>query len=313
MTKGKLLFGVIVVGALCAIGAVAQSEPATNGVPVQIVVTVEAHHGSDVPAVSANDVMVMEGKERDRVTDWVPAQGEHAGLELFVLIDDSAARDVGLQLGDIRKFIDEQPNSAQIGIAYMQNGIARVEQNLTNDHAAADKALRLPMGVRGGNASPYFALTDLLKRWPKSNNRREVLMVSDGIDLYYGSGDLQDPYLAAAIDDAQKSGVLVSAIYYPGVGHFGHSYWQTYWGQMYLAELADRTGGESYYIGMTGAPVAVAPFLKDLTNRLNHQYLLTFIAKPEKKAGLRKVKIRTEVPNAELVAAEQVFVSATPE
>jgi hypothetical protein len=82
---------------------------------------------------------------------------------------------------------------------------------------------------------------------------------------------------------------------------------------MYLAELADRTGGESYYIGMTGAPVAFAPFLKDLANRLNHQYLLTFIAKPEKKAGLRKVKIRTEVPNAELVAPEQVFVSATPE
>ncbi len=313
MMKGKFLFGMMGVVALCAIGAVAQSAPATNGVPVQMVVTVEAHHGSDFPAVSANDVMVMEGKDRDRVTDWVPARGEHAGLELFILIDDSAARDIGLQLDDIRKFIDEQPNSAQIGIAYMQNGIARVAQNLTNDHAAADKALRLPMGVRGANASPYFALADLLKRWPKSNNRREVLMVSDGIDLYYGSGDLQDPYLEAAIDDSQKGGVLVSAIYYPGVGHFGHSYWQTYWGQLYLAELADRTGGESYYIGMTGAPVAFAPYLKELANRLNHQYMLTFVAKPEKKAGLRKVKVRTEVPNAELVAPEQVYVPGTPE
>lgn len=138
-------------------------------------------------------------------------------------------------------------------------------------------------------------------------------MVTDGIDYYYGSGDLLDPYLSAAIEDAQKGGVLVSAIYYPGVGHFGHSYWQNYWGQMYLAELADRTGGEAYYIGMTGAPVAFAPFLKDAANRLNHQYILSFVAKPEKKAGLRKVKVRTEVPNTELVSADQVFVPGTPE
>jgi len=307
------LFGGFVLAAAGVGNLAAQQAPATNGVPVQMVVTVEAHHGSEVPAISSSDVMVNEGKERDQVTDWVPAQGEHAGLEFFILIDDSSSAGVGLQLNDIRKFIDEQPSSTLIGVAYMQNGIARVEQNLTTDHAAADKALRLPMGIRGVNASPYFAISDLMKRWPKSNNRREALVISDGIDLFYGSGDLLDPYLETAIEDAQKGGVPVSAIYNPGEGHSGHSYWLTYWGQMYLAELAERTGGEAYYIGMTGAPVAFAPYLKDVANRLNHQYILTFVAKPEKKAGFRKVKIRTEVPKAELVAAEQVYVPATPE
>jgi len=291
--------------------AAQQSE--TNGTPVQMVVTVEPHKGAEMPALSAGDVMVMEGKDRDRVTDWVPAQGDHAGLELYVLIDDSLDRSVALQFNDIRKFIDEQPSTTQVGIAYMQNGIARVEQDLTNDHALADKALRLPLGIRGVNASPYFAITDLIKRWPKSNNRHEVLVVSDGIDLYYGTGDLQDPYLQSAIEDAQKAGILVSVIYSPGVGHFGHSYWQTYWGQLYLAELADKTGGESYYTGLTGAPVEFAPYLSDLASHLKHQYVLGFVAKPEKKAGLRKVKIRTEVPKVDLVAPDQVFVPATPE
>jgi hypothetical protein len=302
------IFAAISVGSLAA-----QPASAPNGVPVQMVVTVEAHKGSEVPAVSANDVMVQEGKDRDAVTDWIPAQGQHAGLELFILIDDSSGRSVDTQLSDIRKFIDGQPGSARIGVAYMQNGTARIVQDLTSDHEAASKSLRLPLGTAGANASPYFAFSDLMKRWPKSDNRREVLMVTNGIDLYYGSGDLQDPYLSAAIDDAQKGGVQVSAIYSPGVGHFGHSYWLTYWGQMYLAELADRTGGEAYYIGMTGPPVAFAPYLNDLAERLNHQYILTFIAKPEKKAGLRRVKVRTEVPNAELVSADQVFVPAMPE
>jgi hypothetical protein len=75
-----------------------------------------------------------------------------------------------------------------------------------------------------------------------------------------------------------RAGITVSAIYTPGVGHFGHSYWQTYWGQIYLSQLADETGGEAYYIGFTGPPVSFTPFLEDAGKRLMHQYLLTFLA-----------------------------------
>jgi hypothetical protein len=286
----------------------AQLAPAANGVPAHMVVTVEPHHGSDVPAVNREDVMVYEGKDRDTVTEWIPAQGEHAALELVILLDDGSNASLGSQLQDIRQFISGQPASAKIGIAYMQNGIAKIEQNPTSDHAQATKALRLPMGMSGANGSPYFSLTDLIKRWPESTARREVLMVSDGIDRYYGTGDMLDPYLDEAIDGAQRAGILVSAIYTPGVGHFGHSYWQTYWGQLYLAQVADRTGGESYYIGMTGAPVSFVPYLDDLTRRLSHQYLLTFLAKPPKKAGWQQVKLRTEVSNVDLVSADRIYV-----
>ncbi len=321
MKKKWFLFGVMVALAIgtfsgmFSVSAVAQQEATANGVPAHMVVTVEAAHGSDVPAVSREDVVVKEGKNRDRVTDWVPAQGDHAGLELFILMDDSSSTSIGNQLEDIRKFIDGQPSSAKIGVAYMRNGIAMIAQNLTTDHALAAKALRLPMGIGGVNASPYFALTDLLKRWPESeeqsSNRREVFMATDGVDRYYGSGDLLDPYLADAIEKAQRAGVIVSAIYTPGVGHFGHSYWRTYWGQIYLAKLAEETGGESYYIGFMGPPVAFAPYLSQFADRLNHQYLLTFVAQPEKKAGLRPVKVTTEVSNADLVSADSVYVPAS--
>jgi hypothetical protein len=296
---------------ICVCGAAnlsAQDVP--SGVPAHLVVTVEAHHGSEVPVINREDVMVMEGKERDPVTEWIPAQGDHTSLEFFVLLDDGSNASLGLQLDEIRKFMNAQPASTKIGVAYMQNGIAKIAQNLTADHAQAAKALRIPMGLRGANGSPYFALSDLAKHWPESNARREVLMVSDGIDLYYGGGDTQDPYLAEAIDDAQRAGILVSVIYTPGVGHFGHSYWQTYWGQLYLAQVADQTGGEAYYIGLTGPPVTFAPYLDDLTQRLNHQYLLTFLAKPQKKAGWQRVRLRTEVPHADLVSADKVYVPA---
>jgi len=58
------------------------------------------------------------------------------------------------------------------------------------------------------------------------------------------------------------------------------------------------------------SPVNFVPYLDDLTHRLSHQYLLAFLAKPQKKAGLRQVKVMTEMPNAELVAADRVYVPA---
>ncbi|HEY1657335.1 MAG TPA: hypothetical protein VGG14_03240 [Candidatus Sulfotelmatobacter sp.] len=295
---------------LCGLPLLSAQSAESNGVPVHMIVTVEPRKGSDVQTISRQDVLVSQNKQRDTVTEWAPAPADGSGLEFFILLDDSSNMTLGSQLDDIRKFADELPAAAKVGIAYMQNGMAQIVQSLTTDHAQAGKALRLPLGTPGGNGSPYFSLSDLVKRWPAGASRREVLMVSDGIDEYYGAGNWQDPYLDAAIEDAQRAGIIVSALYSPGAGHFGHSYYQTYWGQLYMSKLADRTGGESYYIGMTGPPVAFAPYLDDARSRLTHQYFLTFLAKPPKKAGLEQVRITTEVPNVDLVAAGQVYVPA---
>lgn len=303
----KVLSSVLLFAAL---GLAAQTAP-TNGPIVHMLVSVEAHHGENVPTIQREDVMVYEGRDRDRVVDWVPAQGDHAGLDLVILLDDGSNISLGSKLEDIRQFIFAQPSTTSIAIAYMRDGMSQIVQSFTTDHQQAAKALRLPLGIAGVNGSPYFSLTDLIKRWPANNNRKEVLMVTDGIDRYYGTNDLQDPYVEESVADAQRARVLVFAIYSPGVGHFGHSYWSTYWGQLYLARVAEETGGESYYIGMTGAPVSFVPYLDDLTHRLGHQYFLSFMAKPQKRTELQKVKLSTEVPNAELVAAGKVLVPAS--
>jgi hypothetical protein len=294
-------------------GVAAQETPSASGPPVNIVVTVEARHGMNPPAVDRQDAMVYEGKTRDSVTGWTPAKGDNAGLELFILLDDSADATLATQFGDIRKFINSQPATTKVGVAYMQNGNAQVAQELTADHAQASKSLRIPMGIGGVNGSPYFSLVDLIKRWPAGSPRREVLMISDGIDLNYESNDLQNPYVSDAIEQAQRAGVIVYAIYNPGAGHFAHSYWHSYWGQLYLSRVADETGGESYYIGFSGPAVTFVPYLDDVEHRLNNQYLLTFLAKPEKKNGMQRVKLTTELPNTELVGAAQVYVPASPQ
>jgi hypothetical protein len=290
---------------------VAQETSPPVGVPMHMVVTVEARHGSKVPDIGREDVMVYQGHDRRKTIDWVPLQGDRAGLELFVLVDDAADSSLGSQLKDISGFITAQPAATKIGVAYMQNGAAHILQNPTPDHTLASKALRLPLGELASGTSPYFAIADLVKRWPDTTERREVLVISDGIDRYWGSG-AGDPYVDSAIEDAQRAGIVIFAIYSPGEGHYGHSSWRVNWGQNYLSQLADETGGEAYYLG-NGAPVSFTPYLDDLTHRLTRQYELTFLAMAKKKAGMQQVKLETEVPNADLVSADKVFVPAIPE
>ena len=245
------------------------------------------------------------------MTQWSTGsrQSEHAALELIILLDDGSNATLGTQLDDLRNFINAQPDTTTVGVAYMRDGVAQFVQNLTSDHSLAAKALRLPLGIRGVNGSPYLSLTDLVKRWPTTAARRAVIMATDGVDRLYGAGDLQDPYLDEAIENALRASITVSVLYTPGAGHFGHSYWQTYWGQTYLSRLADETGGEAYSIGFTGPPVSFTPFLEDVEKRLAHQYLLTFLAKPPKKAGWQRIRLMTEVPNADLVAPGKVWVT----
>lgn len=286
--------------------SVAQQASTPAGSAVHVVITVEAHHGTDIPVINREDVMVYEGHDRDKVTDMVPLIGDHEGLELFLLIDDAANTSLDSQLKDLSQFIVSQPATTAIGVGYMRNGTVEVVQNPTTDHAQAAKSLRLPLGDPGASPSPYFSIVDLVKKWPEAPVRREVLMISDGIDRFYGRGP-DDPYVEQALEAVQKAGIIIYSIYAPGVGHYGRSFFRINWGQNYLSQMSDETGGEMYNY-MFGPAVSFSPFLDDLSHRLTHQLLVTFIPKPENKPGLRQVKFRTEVPNAELVGPDRLYV-----
>jgi anti-sigma-K factor RskA len=120
----------------------AQDAPASAGVPVRMVVTLEVRHGSSVPAIYREDVMVYQGRDRLKVVDWVGLQGDQSRLELFLLLDDASSTSLGSQLDDLRAFINSQSPNTAIGVGYMRNGTVDTVQSLTKDHASAAKSLR---------------------------------------------------------------------------------------------------------------------------------------------------------------------------
>jgi hypothetical protein len=283
-------------------------EPAAPVVPVPVIVTVEALHGKNVPLLSGEDLMAYLGRQRLAVTTALPLQGGHAGLELFILLDDSSAASLANQYGDLRQFIKAQPPTAAIGIGYMRNGDVDIVQKFTTNHNHAAETFRLPLASFGAFASPYLSLSHLITHWPGESTRREVVLVTSGDDPLGALGP-SDPYLDTAIDDAVRAGVIVYAIYSPGIGHAGHSPWRMNWGQNHLEQLGEETGGEAYMLGYE-APLAFEPYLKDIAAHLDHQFRVTVLMKPGKKAGFQSVRFATEVQNAEIVSANRVFVPA---
>jgi hypothetical protein len=274
--------------------------------PVRVVVTVEGHKDAAPPNVTRDDVMVYLENQRMRVTDWQPIQNERIGLQLWILIDDGDDPALGTELEDLRKFVLEQPSTTQVGIGYLRNGSVEALQKPTTDHSLAAQKIRLPFGVPGASASPYLALIDLIQKWPAGEQAREVLMITSGIDPDYGPGPL-NPYLERAVGVAQRAGVVVHSIYFGSAGHFGHSYWQINWGQNYLSQLAEETGGEFFWQGDSN-PVSFAPYLKELNLHFSNQHVLTFMA--EGSAGNRRLKLKTEVPHAMLIGPLKVYVGS---
>jgi hypothetical protein len=128
----------LVVAALALAARPVQSQESLSGtVSAHLVVTVETKHGGDVPNIRRGDVAVYQGRDRAQMTDWIPLQGDHAGLELFVLLDDASATRLRSQLEDLRQFISSQLPTTLTGVGYMRDGTADIVRSLDLAYGSA--------------------------------------------------------------------------------------------------------------------------------------------------------------------------------
>lgn len=331
MKKRKIkqaLLGTVLVVAMTGQITNAQQKPTPGTVQVHVVITDTAIGDGELPRLQQDEVKVKQGRTFLQVTQLIPAQGDNAALQLMVLIDDTLNSSVGNNLTDLKEFIKAQPPSTVIAIGYMSNATVNVVQNFTPDHELAAKAVRLPRGVFSTMDSPYLSLISVVKGWPQQKVRREVLMVTDGIDrlrgekptaAQLGPGFGPEPIYhsmptisqdaTSASEISQRYNVIVHSLYSPGVGRAGRSSWDLQLGLSGLTKIADETGGECYSLG-TSLLVSFKPYLERLQKTLDNQYYLVFLAVPKKKAGFQRVRIETELPNSEILSPDNVWVEA---
>jgi hypothetical protein len=294
--------GLMAAGALLvAAQGLAQNE---NGAG-RAVVTVFAKHNEIAPSVAQQDVSAKVNGKDAAITGWAPFKGPNDGMELIVLID-AGARNLGRQFEEMKQFVHNLNPDTKVAIGYMQNGYAAMAGPFSTDHAQVLTELHLPAGP---NTNPYFTLSDLSHRWPSQDRkvRREVVMLSDGVDPENRHFDPEDPYVQAAIHDCVQAGMVVYTVYWRSGFDGAADSMAAEGGQSLLNELSQATGGNSYWSGV-GNPVTFQPFFDDLQRRFENQYLLEFSAPPERKPQIETLKLKVEGLGLQVTAPQQVFV-----
>lgn len=301
---------------LCAltlpgIQAHAQQE---NGTPTQALISLDSKTAA---AATTKDITLKVDGRMTPLLNLAPVPPN--GVQVALLLDDGLRTSIGGDLKNISSFITSLPAGTEVFVGFMQNGrvvSAGNNPNFSVDRAAVAQTLRLPMGLRGASASPYFSLSEFVKNWPGSaegqarqaaqpvHKAHIVLMITNGVDPYNGSTSIMNqdsPYVADAVTDAQRAGVAVYSIYYSDAGFRGGR--GSFSGQSYLQQVAQGTGGRAYYLG-TGNPVSLVPFLKQFHDSIAESYVVTFPVEGNKKmVGL---KASTDLPKTKVNAPDQV-------
>jgi hypothetical protein len=293
---------------LAAVPAFASSENQQG--QGQAVITVLPAKNATPVAVNQQDLSLKVNGKTTSITSLAPLHGANSKVELVVLIDDSARTGLGNQITDVANFIKTLPPNAAVTVGYMLNGRAALAGPLTMDRDQAVKALHIPMGMPGVNASPYFSLDALAKSWPSSDPdaRREVVMITNGVDNYDRGYDPYDPYMQTAINDAVKAHMIVYSIYWQDAGRGGRGMFAANAGQNLLLQVTGATGGNSYWIGM-GNPVSLIPYFDDIKQRLNNQYELSFVAPSNGRLEVANLKLKAS-NGTKVDAPQEVVVTA---
>ena len=311
MRKIGLSIALTATGILAVCPAFAQKNDQLGQGRAVVTILPSAKNGtvSQVPAQSLK--LKVNGKD-STVTNFSPLADANSPVELVLLLDGGSRTSLGTEFNDIETFVKEMPPNTRMAIAYMENGRASFASQLSSNGADVLKGLHLSSGFPGSNASPYFCLSDLAKSWPSHDRtaRREVLMVTDGVDNYDRRYDPEDPYVTTAINDSVKAGLVVYSIYWKDMGRANNTWYQTNAGQNLLLTVTQATGGNSYWEGV-GNPVSLQPFLQDLRRRLNNQYELSFTAPSNGKPEVESLKVDLKVPSAKVDSPQKVLVTGS--
>jgi len=292
-----------------ALPVFAAAAPTGQG---QVVATImpKGHDVGGLNIQQSNIELKVDGKQSS-ITSFASAKRPGSPLELVILMDSSARTSLGSQLNDIAGFVKEMPNNTKIALGYMENGRAALTGPLSSDAPQVLNGLHLPSGAPGTSSSPYFALSDLAKNWPSRDTtaRREVVMITDGVDYYNLRYDPNDPYVAAAVQDSIKAGLVVYSFYWQNRGRLDNTEYENNAGQNLLQQVTQATGGNSYWEG-SGNPVSFDPFLKDLRQRFQNQYRIGFSSSlKSSKPQVLRFSLKVQGADAKVYVPQQVLVS----
>jgi hypothetical protein len=293
----------VALAAIFAGPALAQELPNEGPVPTTALINVESKN----PVQLDPRALTLQVNGHDTPITSLTQAGS-GPMEIAILIDDGLRTSFAQQLNEIGQFINSLPRNAGVLVGYMQNGTVRSVGHFTADHQEITNQLRITTGIPGSSASPYFCLSDFVKKWPSQQPAaRFVLMITNGVDPYNGRPSITNensPYVDSAKTDALRAGVAVYSIYFQDAGFRGG--YGSFSGQTYLQQVGDATGGMLFNNGSI-PPVSIAPFLNEFGRAINSSYEMGFMANAGgKRNTLTSIKVKSRQSGVKIRAPQAV-------
>jgi hypothetical protein len=272
----------------------------------QVLVRVDPQPGR---TVAQSDITLKANGKPQQLTGWSQVPPDQ--LQIAVLIDNNRPKkEVGDRLDSLRAFATSLPAGAQIYIGYMTEDGVQTEQSFTRDHDRAAAHFRRPSGVTEHSPGPFSCLSAFVKAWPLDPSRpfaRFVLMLTDGVDY-------RPEFADAAVEDAQRAGVEVFAVYLND--HIPPTRWGSGGGPRSgdspidaLEKVTAGTGGHAYYEWADRQP-PLADYLDRFRSALAGTYVASFVA-PSAGGKLLYLKVDTKLPGLKLAAPKATLPGNT--
>jgi hypothetical protein len=196
-------------------------------------------------------------------------------VNLAVLFQDDLTTQVSNELAVTRDFITSLPSGSRVMVGYITAGSLQIRQPFTTDLGKAGRSLRiLRSSTSSSPFNPYEQVVQALRSFDGGfKGRNAVLLISDGLDTSRGfdlSSSLNTIDLERAIKQANARNVAVYSFYAPSVGLTSRSGLAASFGQSSLNRLANDTGGEAFFQGISGF-VTFDSYFKHLRQTLNEQ------------------------------------------
>lgn len=283
----------LVVGSFMTPAALAQTNTSTRLKTVTVTVNVEGN-----ATVDPKDFMVYEDKIQQTVVSAIPASSEAAPLNLAIVME-TALPQINVELQRLRTFVRELPAGSRVMVGYVWGNYLTVQQPFSDDLDAVAASMHVVPATQNGVWSPYLPLMDVLKKFNGlPEGRNEVLFISNGFDPFNGSfsSPSSNLYLDRAVRQAQRSNVTIHTVFSPAP--YVRRFNAVLAGQSALAYVAEETGGQAYIGTRTGFVTFDSP-LKNLSNALTNQYVITYQSTNLDKK-FHKVEVKTDFSNVKV-------------
>lgn len=280
--------------AMLALAAVLSGAGPREGRIIATVANHTTHVTTPLTKADIDDSGAMQ------VVDITPLRGES---EIYIVIDDAATYDFGDKLTEIRAFIGELTPDIAVGVAFIRDGQLEIARTPLKERDAAIAALRAPSGSKPAN--PYCALSALINGWESRAGRREIVIITSGIDYTGGTGCATGEN---AIADAQRAGVVVYAIYHPVAGYEDEEWSRVDNGKISLTHVCYETAGEAYSISH-GPAESMRPFFLDISEHLANQYSIKVKVASGPAPGFEFVFLFSRRKGMELMLPARVWMA----